>query len=433
MGTNIVTVIGNQIVGSTPSTFQQTGAMVSQGGTTTAVNTTSLITQLSDLTTILQDPTTLVSVVWDSGVVTVVTTDPTTIPIDTTVQGVITGCVPTAYNGTYNCTYVSATSFTYPLTNDPTAISTLGTFQLGSAVDLLAYGTTFFAQGNNISYYVLELGCNSTVNGVTSLTSYMGDPTIPFYDYLLPSSWDAEANAYALASTNSAFTSKVYFYVPTTLSTYSNWESFKSVVTCIENTSAPVTEEDIASIFWTSLSYNPNSTSPMAPMQYRYVSGVTANVLTVPVQSSLKSAGVNWISTGAEGGVSNTLIKWGTYMDLNQFTYWYAIDWVQINAAQTLAYTVIQGSNLTANPLIYNQSGINRLQTAINALMKNAVTFGVVLSPFSCTAVSFENYITQNPNDYSTGTYSGLSLTFTPAVGFESITIYLTASNIPLV
>jgi len=56
----------------------------------------------------------------------------------------------------------------------------------------------------------------------------------------------------------------------------------------------------------------------------------------------------------------------------------------------------------------------------------------LILSPAEVAAVSFVTYVGQHPGDYATGTYNGLSLTFVPLRGFTSITIYLTASNIPV-
>jgi len=141
---------------------------------------------------------------------------------------------------------------------------------------------------------------------------------------------------------------------------------------------------------------------------------------------------VNWIGTGAEGGISNKIIFWGTFMDRNPFNYWYSVDWLSINVEISLANAIINGSNTPTNPLYYNQAGINTLQKVAQATTNNGIAFGLILSPASVQAVSFSTYVAQHPSDYATGTYNGLSLTFVPARGFTSITIYLTASNIPV-
>jgi len=71
------------------------------------------------------------------------------------------------------------------------------------------------------------------------------------------------------------------------------------------------------------------------------------------------------------------------------------------------------------------------LQKVAQATVNNGISFGLILSPAKVVAVPFSTYVKQHPGDYSTGTYNGLSCTFVPLRGFESITIYLTASNIP--
>ena len=71
---NIVNVSVSQQVASAPSTLQRTGALVSQGGTTLTAGSTALLTQVSDLTAILSGSVTISSVVWSTGIVTVVTT-----------------------------------------------------------------------------------------------------------------------------------------------------------------------------------------------------------------------------------------------------------------------------------------------------------------------------------------------------------------------
>ena len=61
---NIVNVIVKQQVASAPSKLQQTGAFVSQGATTLAAGTYQLLTQLSDLTTILKSANAISSITW---------------------------------------------------------------------------------------------------------------------------------------------------------------------------------------------------------------------------------------------------------------------------------------------------------------------------------------------------------------------------------
>ena len=437
---NIVNVVVTQQVASAPNQLQQTGAFVSQGGTTLSAGSTQLLTQLSDLTSILRPATAISSIVWATSVVTVTTSVAHGIPSGDTVQIVIAGCTPTGYNGTFAGTSTGTNTVTYPLASDPGAETTLGTLQLANTLELTAMGNTFFAQGSTVSVYVLELGANTVDNGIPNLEAYISaskghgntSPTPQFYSYLLPTSWDT-SNAQTMAKQYEGTTAQVYFYVTTTLATYSGWDGIKSVFASLQSPSAPAIEFSTAAMFWAALAYNPSASNLAHPFEYTYVYSVTPySTLTNTQQTQLLANGVNWVGTGAQGGISNTLIMGGTYMDLNPFNYWYCVDWLSINVAQALAAAIINGSNLPTNPLYYNQAGINTLQKVAQATVNNGISFGLILSPANVNAIPFTTYVTQHPGDYATGTYNGLSLTFVPLRGFSSITIYLTASNIPV-
>lgn len=429
---NIVNVSVSQQVAPAPSTLQRTGAFVSQGATTLAAGSTQLLTQLSDLTSILQGSITISSMILSGGVVTVTTSSAHRIPSGEVIEAIITGVTPTAYNGTFAITSTGTNTFTYPLAGSPGVVTVQGVMTYEDVQELTAMATTFFAQGNNQAVYVLELGTGSPASGVTALQAYIANPTIRFYSYLLPKTWDTEATAHTMVNAYAGTTAEVYFYVTTTTATYTAWAAKKAVFATLQSPSAPVSEFSAAAIFYVTLSYNPNASNLAHPLAFSYVYGVTPYVLTNSLQTTLKAAGVNWIGTGAEGGISNTIVFWGTFMDKNPFNYWYSVDWTAINVEIMLANAIINGSNNPSNPLYFNQAGVNTLQKVAQATVNNGIAFGLILSPASVEAVPFVTYIAQNPGDYATGTYNGLSLTFVPARGFEQITIYLTASNMPV-
>ena len=436
---NIVNVVVTQQVASAPSQLQQTGAFVSQGGTTLAAGTTQLLTQSSDLTSILRPATDISTITWTGSVVTVTTTTAHGIPSGDTVQVVIAGCTPTGYNGTFAGTATGTNTVTYPLVSDPGSSTVEGTLQLSNTLELAAMNNTFFAQGSTVSVFVLELGTTTVADGVTALNLYIEEnvghlptsPTPQFYSYLLPTTWDV-SDAQVMAAQYEGTTAQVYFYVTTTLATYAGWDGIKSVFAALQSPSAPAIEFSTAAMYWASLSYDPNASNLAHPFEYTYIYSVTPYVLTNTQQTTLLANGVNWVGTGAQGGISNTLIEGGTYMDLNPFNYWYCVDWLSINVAQALSAAIINGSNLPTNPLYYNQAGINTLQKVAQATVNNGISFGLILSPANVNATPFTTYVAQHPGDYATGTYNGLSLTFVPLRGFSSITIYLTASNIPV-
>jgi hypothetical protein len=204
-----------------------------------------------------------------------------------------------------------------------------------------------------------------------------------------------------------------------------------------------------------SLHYAPSTTNKVTPFAFSFVYGVTS----FPVQghqallTTLKAASTNWIETGAEGGIGNTILKWGTTMDGNDFTYWYSVDWVQITLDVDTANAVINGSNNPINPLYYNQPGIDALEAVAAATMTRGITYGLVLGTVVQTAldgsvldanldagkytdltvvnaVPFVTYSSENPGDYKIGKYAGLAVVYMPQRGFTNIIYNVTVTEL---
>jgi len=439
MSNNIVNVLVSQQVASAPTTLQKTGAFVSQGATTLTAGGTALLTQMSDLTSILAGAISTTSLVWNTGVVTVTLAGPHGIPITDTILGIITGVTPAGYNGTFNITSTGANTFTFPLTSSPGIATVQGVYTNEAVQDLVAMATTYFAQGNTNAVYVLELGLGTTGQGVTALAAYIAAPTIQFYSYLLSTEMSADTTMPALVTAHSSPISQVYFFLttsdittPSNPDSYGPYETMKGAIVTYEAVGSPVTQWSAAAIMYQTLSYAPAANNLASPLEYTFVYGIVPPALTSAQQTTLAAAGVNWIGTGAQGQISNTLIQTGETMDLKPFNYWYSTDWVAINVAIALSAAIINGSNTPQNPLYYNQAGINALQKVAQALVNSGISFGLILSPATVNAISFVLYIAQHPSDYAAGAYNGLSVTFVPLRGFTEVTIYLTASNIPV-
>lgn len=432
MTTQIVTVNVTQTIAPAPSQLQRTGCFVSQGATTLGAGKTALLTQFSDLSSILAGAVSIGAATWSANTVTLTTSAPHGIPSGDTVLGVIVGLSVTALNGTFSVTSTSTNTLTYTVTGSGSVTTTGATFTNEDVQELVAMATTFFAQGSQNAIYVLELGAGTPAQGVTALNAYLASPTIRFYAYLLPNTWAGEATAVTMALNNDATTAQVYFWVSATLANYSAWTGKKSAVVMVEDVNAPVTECSAAAMLWNALNYNPSDTNKVAPMAFQYVVGVTPFSGNQTVQQTLKTANVNYIGTGAEGGISNTLILWGVTADGRDYTYWYSVDWVQININLSLSNAIINGSNNPINPLYYNQAGINTLQKVSQGTMNSGVAFGLVLPPVTVQAVSFSTYVTNNPSDYSIGKYAGLSVTYTPARGFTQIIFNVNVSDFAL-
>jgi hypothetical protein len=226
------------------------------------------------------------------------------------------------------------------------------------------------------------------------------------------------------------------------------------VVSYYSSAGIPSTEFSHASDFQHDLNYSPSTTNKVTPNRFAFLFGVTP----FPIQGNaallqtLQTANINIVGTGAQGGISNTILLYGTTMDGQDFNYWYSVDWVQINLALNITNALINGSNNPINPLYYNQPGIDSLQQICVSTMNSGVTFGLVLGntiqtaldgPGLSAAIDAESFINQtvvnavpfvpysisNPNDYGVGLYQGFAIIYTPARGFAQIVINVNVTN----
>ena len=436
---SIVTVNVAQTNAPAPSTLQSTGALISQGGTTLTPGTRGLLTQLADLTPLLTAAKSISTITWSANVATVTTAAPHGYTNGDVVGMVITGAVPAGYNGTFQATITGASTFTYPLGVNPGSNTTPGTYLLSDESELLAMATTWFAQGTNLGVYVLELGEGTATEGVTALTTYTtANPNTNqsgTYAYLVPREWDGNAAFLAYLASFENTTAKTYFFVTTTAGTYTNYTTLmKDVFWLIEAPGIPATEFSVASCMWVMLNYAPSSINRVPPFAYSYVFGVTPypTVGNAAFRQTVKTANGNFIGLGSEGGITNTLILWGTFSDGNAVNYWYSVDWVQINIDLDLSNAIINGSNNPQNPLYYNQDGVNRLQAVAQRTMNRGVSFGLALPPATVAAISFATYVAANPSDYPKGIYKGFSVAYTPQLGFTSITFNVQVTQFPV-
>jgi hypothetical protein len=455
MTNQIVNVNVSIVAAPTPSQLQNKGALISVGGTNLAAGSFALLTQTSDLTSKLLPPAAISSIVWAGNVVTVTTTAAHGIPVGQVVPVTIAGVTPAGYNGTFQATSTGANTFTYPLVSNPGVETVLGTWVPVAATELNQMVTTFFAQGSQQAVYVLELGTNGATAAVAALVTFLAANPGAFYAFLVPREWDTNAAFLSLIASWETPTSKLYFFVTTTVGTYTSYTAvMKDVFAMVEAPSIPATEFSCAAPFFVFISQQPAPTNKVPPFSYQYLFGVTPYPIVgnAALFTSLKSASINWVGTGAEGGISNTILFYGTTADgKDALKWWYGIDWVQINADLALSSYIIQESNDKINPLYYNQPGITRLQGVVASLMSQGVANGIVLGPIvlvaldqntfvnnvnngvyanqtPINAVPFTTYTTANPNDYANEIYNGLSVAMTPQLGFKQITFNLSVS-----
>lgn len=431
----IVTV--NTTVTQAPSVsqLQQSGAIISTGGTTLATDAYQYCGTLAQATPLLAAPLAITSLAWASNTVTVTTAANLALTTGETFTTTIAGAVPTGYNGTFVATVTGINTFTYALATDPGLSTTPGTYLPDDAAFVRDAATTFFAQGGSVGVYILELGAQATAAAsITALQTWITANSSPqiFYAYLIPRAWDTSSSV-ALNTFSSNYSSpsgQTYFFVTTTLANVVAYDTTKSVLTVIESPTKASTEVQAASVFYQWLVNNPGPANQLAPMAYRYLYGVTpwAQMGNATSINAGLTAYSNLVLTGAEGGISTATLFKGTLMDGYQAAFWYAVDWFRIQVKLALANAIINGSNSNP-PLLYNQAGINALLGVANRVGNDAVSYGCALSVV-VNAVDFYTYTQANPSDYAAGIYNGFSATLVGPSGFLTITFQLDAVNL---
>jgi hypothetical protein len=453
---SIVEVLASITAAPIPITLQGSGAIVSQGATTLSPGADALLTQDSDLTPLLAAPLALASLSWSGGTViaTTVAAIPGLNPGDS-FRVAVSGASPSGYNGSFRASVTGANTFTYPLAVNPGTSTAAGSYSPPNQVELQAMVTTFFAEGTTQSVYVLELGAGDASTGPEALGAWIALNPGEFYGYLVPGLWDASVGFLALVEDFLTPTSKTYFWVRSTLATYAAYTPLmKAVFWQLDTPGIPTSEVDVAASFQHALAYAPSSANRVTPFAFTYLYGVTP----YPTQgnnailTAVLAANGNYVGTGAEGGISTAVLFNGTTADGEDFTYWYSVDWIQLQANQALANAVINGSNNPLNPLYYNQFGINTLQDVVVATVQNAISYGLAngsvaraaTDPVSfqqavnagtyagqcvVNAVPFLTYTAANPNDYRAGKYAGLQVVYITQSGFKQIVFNLQVSQ----
>jgi hypothetical protein len=329
-------------------------------------------------------------------------------------------------------------------------------------VELVAMNTTYWAQGNNNGVYVLELGLpsipsNAATEGAAALTAFMLTNPDTFFLYLLPRSWGISPDVVAMVANYDSPDSMVYFLVTTTIAGYSAWFSggvkSKAALLSVEAPSIPSTEFSLASALYVILNYNPGSASMVTPLCFSFLYGVTPYPMfgNKALLNQLKVDNVGYVTTAAEGGLTNTMLVWGLTGDGMQFNYWFSVAWTIINTNLAIANEVINGSNNGLAPLYYNDFGITRLQNRTAKTVRQGVAAGLILGSVSTVsldpqifaeniangvyagnavvnAVPFKLYAEKNPQDYAIGLYAGLQMLITPQLGFTAIRINMLVS-----
>lgn len=349
--------------------------------------------------------------------------------VGSNVSFTVKGCYPDKWNGTFTAQITADNTLQWTMKTadfegeDPAEV---GYFMLSEADLVQTAMESFFAQGQQVGIYALDLGTQSSADDeVSAFKDYLQDPTERMYTYLVPFDWYNLDSFLQLAKNYTANDRLTYFLIPapaptTTSSNVSNpFKGLKCVV-AVSDSTYPNTN-DAAAFMYLIVSADPSPVNKVAPFAFRYVQGATAVDYKDSWTAALRAENINYIQTGAEGGISNNIFALGVASDGRDFLYWYCVDWTQINVHLALANAVINGSNNPINPLYYDQDGIDRLQQVAQSTFNSGVSYGLINGTPAVTAMTFREYVRLNPKDYAQGRYAGLKCEYTPQRGFIRI------------
>src|SRR5271170_7241651 len=173
----VVTVTVSTILSPAPNDYQQTGALLSFGGTNLPANSQSQLSTFEDLAAIIMTEDGIVNAVWNVGdpvgppiippMVTITFQNPlpAEYPVGVIVDMSFFGFTPSTLNGVFLCTITGPDSATYDQPIDPGVMLVAGNWATTASIELNAMAATFFRQGAGQSVWVLELGLATDVAG----------------------------------------------------------------------------------------------------------------------------------------------------------------------------------------------------------------------------------------------------------------------------
>lgn len=289
----------------------------------------------------------------------------------------------------------------------------------------LARLATFFSNCTNNGITLISVQTGAT--GVATLDAYITANRSKVYSIYVDSSFYLLTQFAALATKYSGDSDMVYFTFETTDYTTSGtgtkWvdndlKGLKSVWGVDPNPSKPAEYPGIAQ-FAKRAAYAVSDTTRMTSMRGKLITGITAYDVTKTINTNLTADNVNWCDTTYSGGFAGTMCWPGVFGDGRNYSYWYAIDWAQLNLRTQINNALINSANDPTNPIYYNQNGIDRLQGVIQSVLTQGVNFGL-FNETQVTAVAFENV---SASDYASGIYSGFAITIRVQGEFKKLTI----------
>ena len=291
--------------------------------------------------------------------------------------------------------------------------------------ETLLWLKAFFDQAPDKTAYVLEATAQH------DLDTFITAGTAPMYTYFVPAAWYESGPYYtgdfvSLVKSKTAVPAATYFAVevthgvsPAEDQNFLAYAKSKSLFPIYGNAVADESVPGAIAGVMASGLYDLSQANPATMLNYKRLNGITPETLDASLRNDLNNNGCNYASDFS----GNTVLFNGRYADLNAWDYWYNFDWLQINLLNSVSAAIVNGSNVPAAAIRYNQNGIDALKSVCNGVCSLGMTdgtvtnfgagynsqTGLITNTGTFNAIEFNSYIAANPADYEAGIYKGLS------------------------
>lgn len=304
----------------------------------------------------------------------------------------------------------------------------------------------FFANNANGTAFVLEVGAvagGDPGTNIAALATHITNGVDVCGHYSVPDSFYADADFATLVTTYSTDDPVYKFSCHITHGTAPADQTAFAGLTGKSNwfavyPSAVSTENAVGAMvgIMASTVYDVSPTNLMTPLQYKKVVGVTAENFNSTMRTALTNNAVNFV-----GSIQSvTVLMNGRYGDNKSWDYRYSERVTLQDIQNSLLALIVNGANVPAASVPYNQEGIDKLLAVANSraafrkscnmitdfsqTLDNTGTLLVDKDTFKAT--DYYTYKAANPAKYAAGEYDGLSGIIEIGKFFRKVTFNVT-------
>ena len=355
----------------------------------------------------------------------------TTYPLGYPITLTTSGQYPGLFSGSYEMIPFSTTELYYlasdsVMASNRTGVTTLGIINDADAFMLSAMWRTWDNQNEARSEYltpwVLELGNGTLTQGIALLNDYITQNPDEFYAFVLPRGW------YGQNLKNWLDTQYGRYFFVTSNTTFSDYGGLKCVASIAEPSTKQGDEYHASAYAYNLCNFVPEA-GRVNQLLYSGVYGLTPWDLNDAQQNLYTDLNISLVIAAPTGTSVPAMIIGGESMDglpddNHDLSWWRSINYCEIECQKALESEIIEGSN-GVNPLVYNQTGIDRLRQRAQSVIRGAYKMGIIAEDSQVIAVDFQTYKAAHPDHWTLQQYNGLSVSVTPQRGFKSIILNL--------